>query len=73
MMLLAIPFIFGPLREVSMGVRMVSGVAVGFCFYLLNQFFGPISLVYQFSPILAALLPTLVFAGVGGLLMWRVR
>src|SRR5207244_1124712 len=37
MILLAIPFIFGPLRSVTMGLRFVSGVLVGFGFYILNQ------------------------------------
>lgn len=65
MILLSIPFIFGPLRTVAMGVRIVVGVAAGFLFYLLNQFFGPIFLFYQFPPILGALLPSLLFSVVG--------
>ena len=72
MMLLAIPFIFGPLRSATMGLRLVSGVIVGFGFYILNQLFGPISLVYQFPPILAAVIPILLFAGVGVLFIRRM-
>jgi lipopolysaccharide export system permease protein len=72
MMLLAIPFIFGPLRSATMGLRLVSGVIVGFGFYILNQVFGPISLVYQFPPILAAIVPMLLFAGVGILFIRRM-
>ncbi|MBB72159.1 MAG: LPS export ABC transporter permease LptG [Legionellales bacterium] len=71
MMLLALPFIFGPLRTATMGLRIFSGVIVGFGFYILNQFFGPFSLVYQFPPFLAAIIPTLVFAGAGFFLMKR--
>jgi len=41
MIFLSIPFVFGPLRSVSIGVRIVTGAVVGFGFYLLNQFFGP--------------------------------
>lgn len=73
MMLLAIPFIFGPLRSATMGLRLVAGVIVGFSFYILNQVFGPISLVYQFPPILAALLPTLAFAIIGVVFIRRMR
>ena len=73
MMLLAIPFIFGPLRSVSMGLRLLTGIFVGIGFYLLNQFFGPFSLVYQFPPLLAALTPTLLFLGLGCLMLRRLR
>ncbi|NNM59310.1 MAG: LPS export ABC transporter permease LptG [Legionellales bacterium] len=72
MMLLAIPFIFGPLRSATMGLRLVSGVIVGFSFYILNQLFGPISLVYQLPPILAAIIPILLFAGIGILFIRRM-
>lgn len=65
MILLSIPFIFGPLRTVTMGIRIVFGVAVGFLFYLLNQFFGPIILYYQYPPILGAALPSLLFLVIG--------
>jgi lipopolysaccharide export system permease protein len=61
MICLGIPFIFGSLRSSSMGFRVMAGVIIGFGFYMLNQFFGPITLVYQFPPLLAAALPTLLF------------
>ncbi|GJM07484.1 MAG: LPS export ABC transporter permease LptG [marine bacterium B5-7] len=70
MMLLALPFIFGPLRSTTMGLRIISGVMVGFGFYILNQFFGPISMVYQLPPFIAACLPTLLFAALG---LWLLR
>ena len=60
MICLGIPFIFGSLRSSSTGFRVMMGVMIGFGFYMLNQFFGPIILVYQFSPILAAALPTVL-------------
>lgn len=70
MVFLAIPFIFGPLRTVSMGLRVVIGVVAGFSFYILNQFFGPISQVYQIPAILAAVLPTITFALIGTFLLF---
>lgn len=73
MMFLAIPFIFGPLRSVTAGLRLVAGVVVGFGFYMLNQFFGPFSLVYHFPPFLAALTPSLLFFGVGLTLIRKVK
>ncbi|NDL01022.1 LPS export ABC transporter permease LptG [Photorhabdus bodei] len=61
MMLMALSFIFGPLRSVPMGVRMVTGISFGFLFYVLNEIFGPLSLVYSVPAVLAALLPSLLF------------
>jgi len=58
---LGIPFIFGSLREASMGSRLLVGILVGFVFYMLSQLFGPISMLYQFPPWLAAATPTLLF------------
>mgnify|MGYP000532591323 CR=1 FL=1 len=40
-MLMALSFIFGPLRSVPMGVRVVTGISFGFVFYVLDQIFGP--------------------------------
>ncbi|KGM28066.1 LPS export ABC transporter permease LptG [Photorhabdus luminescens] len=61
MMLMALSFIFGPLRSVPMGVRIVTGISFGFLFYVLNEIFGPLSLVYNMPAVLAALLPSLSF------------
>lgn len=35
-MLMALSFIFGLLRSVSMGVRVVIGISFGFVFYVLD-------------------------------------
>ncbi|AKA39091.1 LPS export ABC transporter permease LptG [Yersinia ruckeri] len=61
MMLMALSFIFGPLRSVPMGVRVVTGICFGFIFYVLDQIFGPLSLVYKIPPVLGALLPSMLF------------
>ncbi|CDZ76980.1 Lipopolysaccharide export system permease protein LptG [Legionella massiliensis] len=73
MMILAIPFIFGPLRSSTMGSKLVAGATVGFGFHIMNKFFGPISLVFQWPPELAAVGPTLIFALLGLYLMRKVR
>lgn len=70
MLLLALPFIFGPLRNVTMGLRIVVGVAIGFAFYFANQLFGPFSMVYQFPPFLAAVIPVFLM-GFLGMMMLR--
>lgn len=71
MITLAIPFIFGPLRTVTMGVRILIGVTIGFGFYTLNTFLGPFSLVYEVPPFLAAVLPLLLVAIISLKLLWR--
>ncbi len=69
MIFLAIPFVFGSLRSVTVGVRILTGVTMGFLFYILNQFFAPISLLYQVPPLLGASLPTILFAFIAVLTM----
>ncbi|MCR3755570.1 MAG: lipopolysaccharide transport system protein LptG [Sodalis sp. Psp] len=61
MMLMALSFVFGPLRSVPMGVRVVTGISFGFLFYVLDQIFRPLSLVYNMQPVFGALLPSMVF------------
>jgi len=53
----AISFIFGPLRSVTMGQRLFTGVLVGFGFQIVQDLLGPSSLVFGFSPLIAVLLP----------------
>ncbi|MCW8879236.1 MAG: LPS export ABC transporter permease LptG [Kangiellaceae bacterium] len=62
MIFLATSFVFGPMRDVTMGARILSGVMLGFGFHLANQSFGPISLVYNFPPIFGATIPLLLFS-----------
>lgn len=65
MILLAVPFVFGPPRSVTMGWRILLGVLVGFGFYTFNAFLGQMSMVFQLSPFAAALLPIVLFGAVG--------
>ncbi|MFP3014574.1 MAG: LPS export ABC transporter permease LptG [Arsenophonus sp.] len=61
MILIALLFIFGPLKSVAMGARVLIGIFGGFIFYLLNEGFGNLSLVYDVSPLIAAILPSISF------------
>ena len=72
MMMLAIPFVFGSQRNATMGLRLLIGIVMGFSFYILNQFFGPVSMVFRVPPEWAAALPTLLFAVFAVLLLRRV-
>lgn len=73
MVFLAIPFVFGPLRAVGMGQRIVVGSLVGIAFHLFNQTFGQVGLVYNFNPLFSALAPVGLFFILSGLLIRRVH
>jgi len=73
MMFLALSFISGPLRTTPIGTRIVLGLIVGFAFNMLSNIFGPVSLVYQMPPVLAASLPITLFAIIAIMLMRRAR
>tara|TARA_R110002126_G_scaffold15570_16_gene63741 strand:+ start:181 stop:1248 length:1068 start_codon:yes stop_codon:yes gene_type:complete len=61
MLLLALSFIFGPLRSVTMAARVLLGILTGFGFFMSNELFGPLALVYQLPPLAGAMLPSLLF------------
>jgi len=65
LVLIAVSFIFGPLREVTMGQRIFTGVIVGIVFRTSQDLLGPASLVFGFSPLIAVALPLAVCGGVG--------
>jgi lipopolysaccharide export system permease protein len=71
MILLASSFIFGPLRSVSMGARILMGIMTGFAVYVSDRVFGPISLVYAMPPIVAAIAPSLLFGGISFYILSR--
>ncbi|MDP5036511.1 LPS export ABC transporter permease LptG [Alishewanella sp. SMS8] len=64
MLLLALSFIFGPLRSVTMAARVLLGILTGFGFYMSNEVFGPLALVYQLPPLAGAAIPSLLFIGI---------
>lgn len=73
MLLLAIPFVFTAPRSINLGWQMVLGVVVGFVFYMLDSLLGQLSIVYQLPPFFAALLPIVLFMGIGYYLMRRIK
>ncbi|WP_024459822.1 LPS export ABC transporter permease LptG [Marinimicrobium sp. LS-A18] len=73
LVLVAISFIFGPLREVTMGQRIFTGVVFGIAFQLTQSLLGPSSLVFGFPPLLAVLIPIAACAAFGLFLLSRTR
>ena len=64
MLLVALSFIFGPLRSVSMGARIMMGVVTGILFFVCNEVLGSLSLVYQFPPLIGAISPSILFVSI---------
>lgn len=70
MVFLAVPFVFGPLRSASMGLRLLAGILFGFGFLVLNEVLGPLSVIYSLPAFAAAIIPLVLFAGLG---VWMMR
>jgi lipopolysaccharide export system permease protein len=60
MILLGISAIFGPLRNANFSLRMLSGILMGFAFFILNASFGPLSVLYGIPPFLAVMIPSML-------------
>ncbi len=71
LVLVAMSSVFGPLRSVTMGQRIMAGVMIGIVFKIFQDLLGPASAVYGFSPFISALIPVLVCFGAGGWLLRR--
>jgi len=69
MMLFAIPFVLGPLRNTGAGQRLFIGVLVGLVFYVINEVSANTGQLYGWNPLLSAGAPTLAFAMIG---LWRL-
>ena len=60
MILLAMLFIFGSTRDVTLGRKIFFGVAVGLSFEMLSRIGGAMALSFDFNPVMSAILPTIV-------------
>ena len=73
MVFLSIPFVFGSLRSVGVGQRILIGTLIGIGFYIINQMFSYVGLVYKVNPALSAILPTVVFFALGIRMLRRIH
>jgi lipopolysaccharide export system permease protein len=71
LVLVAISFIFGPLREATMGSRVFTAICFGLGFIILQRLLNTVSLIYQFNPFLAVLVPVLLIALIGTVMLRR--
>lgn len=70
LVILGISFIFGPLRSVTPGYRIFSGIIVGMIYKYAEELLSPASIVLGFEPALASIIP-IVGSFVLGLLLMR--
>jgi lipopolysaccharide export system permease protein len=73
LVLVAISFIFGPLRDTTMGYRLFTGVMLGIVFRFSQDLLGPTSMVYGFTPLVAVVLPIALCWMLGLFLLARTR
>lgn len=71
LVILAIAFVFGPLRESTMGLRIFVGVVTGIGFRILQDMLEPSSLVFGFPPLVAVSLPIVLCLVIGARLLRR--
>ena len=71
--LLAIPFVLGPLRSAGAGARMVLGLVLGIGLFLLQRLIESGTVVFHLDPVLLAWAPTLLLATLTLTLLARAR
>ncbi|MDG4597335.1 MAG: LPS export ABC transporter permease LptG [Candidatus Contendobacter sp.] len=73
MLVVAMPFVFGPQRSMGTGYRLLVGLLLGLAFFLSNYLLGNVVLLYGFPPLVGAGLPTLLFLSGGFYALRRLR
>ena len=71
LVLVGIAFVFGPLRQATVGFRVFVGVLFGISFKLLSDILGPLSIVFEMPPVLAVLAPIVICFAIGLFLLKR--
>ncbi len=72
MIILSIPFVFGSLRDSSLGKKIFMGVVISLFFELSSRIGGMLSLRFEFNHLLSASLPTAIVFVIAILMLYRV-
>lgn len=72
LVILAISFVFGPLREATMGYRVFVAIAIGLAFTIVQRMLGPATVLYGIGPFVAVMIPITLCALAGVYLLRRV-
>lgn len=70
MVIVAIPFVFGPLREATAGKRILHGSLLGAAFHFISHFMAHLGTILHLSAALTVLTPIAVLCGVA---FWLYR
>ncbi len=70
---LAVPFAFGPMRSTGTGARTVVGIMIGVVFFLLAKMLESGGEVFSLPPVVIAWFPTALLALITGAALSRVR
>lgn len=70
---LAVPFAFGPMRSTGTGARTVFGIMIGVVFLLIARLMDSSGALFDLPPFLVGWTPTLLLALVTGIAVSRVR
>ena len=73
MLVLSLPFVFGPLRSSSTGQRLLFGMLIGIAFYVFNSMFMQSGVVFGIDPFVTAWLPTLLLGAISILAVRRIK
>jgi lipopolysaccharide export system permease protein len=71
LVLVGVSFVFGPLREATMGFRVFIGVVIGVSFKTLQDLLGPFSIVFELPVLYAVIVPILLCLVMGVYLLRR--
>ncbi len=69
MLMLSMLFIFGPLREATLGKKIFLGVIISLLFELSSRIGGVVSLRFDYDPFFGTFAPTLMVLGIAFLLL----
>ena len=70
MVLLSLPFVFGPPGGMTVGLRITLGASVGIAFYLANQIIGYLGLLLEIPAPLTTLTPVALILGIA---FWKLH
>ena len=70
MLVLAMPFAFGSQRSAGAGQRIFIGILVGLAFMVVGRVLNHLGPAYHIPPLISAVLPPLLFLGIG---LWGIR
>lgn len=72
MVTLALPFSFTQQRSTGASARLVIGIMLGVLYQILNRIFVHLGLLNDWPPLFSAIMPTMIFLGMGVVLLYQV-